>query len=111
MENRKRKIAFSIRLSQEENEFLKTLMDKAGSINRENFIRTLIFEKYVLRVNLNEIKQLLYLQGNISNNINQIAKKLNMGGAANEQDIEYLKKSNETLLKEILNLTKQLKNI
>lgn len=72
-----KKVKFSVRLSQEE----KNILDKKSSslnVSKNKFLKNVLYldEKKIDELNKNLIK-VLKLSRYISNNLNQIAKKLN----------------------------------
>lgn len=76
---------FTIRLSTEEDIILNSRAAKAG-LSRSQYIRSLIYGKtpsikYEIVYNSPEILKIFRNLGNITGNLNQIAKHLNQGGA------------------------------
>ena len=59
---------------------------------------------YLLKVNLPEIRELIRLMKNLTNNVNQIAKKLNEQGSVYETEIDDIRER----LDELWNITNQL---
>ena len=57
---------------------------------------------YVLKLDLPELHQIVRLMGSMSNNINQIARKLHEGGSIYETEIDEIKE-NQNELRTILN--------
>jgi len=107
----KRPHRIEVRLSDHELERLHAHMATASTTNREAFLRQLIADGYVLRVNFKELAELLYLQGNISNNINQIAKKLNQGGLLINSDTQQIVHGYEQLQWQVSRITDMLSQL
>jgi len=80
----------SFRLTDEEYKLLEERIADSGKTNREDFLRHIALNGLIFHVDLEPIRKLLYLQGNISNNINQIAKRANTVGRAYETDVLYV---------------------
>ena len=59
---------------------------------------------YLLKVNLPEIRELIRLMKNLTNNVNQIAKKLNEQGSVYETEIDDIREH----LDELWNIANQL---
>ena len=103
----RRKIRISVRLTEEEHRLLKEKMARIGVTNQEAFLRKMALDGLVIRLDLPELKQMISLLRYTSNNINQIAKRLNESGRAYDTDLaEILEKqdrlwqlANEILLK------------
>ena len=80
---------FTIRLSPIEDELLETLANKS-KLSRADYIRSLIAGKtptikYELVYNSEEILKIFRNLGNITGNLNQIARHLNQGGTFDQE--------------------------
>ena len=64
----------------------------SGMKSRSDFFRKMIFQGYIVQFNEDELKDLLKLARNISNNINQIAVRANSGGGVYADDIAEIRK-------------------
>lgn len=73
---------------------------KSGGISKAQFIRNAIFLTEIVEVDKKTEKRKLFLLNNIANNINQIAKKTNIKGKADEEILDLLNK-NFNLIKDI----------
>lgn len=62
-----------IRLTEAEYEAIERKFRNSGLKSRSEFIRTMIFEGYLILINEDELKKLNQLIYNVANNINQIA--------------------------------------
>lgn len=89
----RRNIRISVRLTEEEHRLLKEKMARIGVTNQEAFLRKMALDGLVIRLDLPELKKMISLLRYTSNNINQIAKRLNESGRAYEIDLaEILEK-------------------
>lgn len=89
----RRSIRISVRLTEEEHRLLKEKMARIGVTNQEAFLRKMALDGLVIRLDLPELKKMISLLRYTSNNINQIAKRLNESGRAYETDLaEILEK-------------------
>ena len=93
----RRNIRISVRLTAEEHQLLKEKMEKIGVTNQEAFIRKMILDGLVIRLELPELKELISLLRYSSNNINQIAKRLNESGRVYQTDLDDIKANQEKL--------------
>ena len=93
----RRNIRISVRLTEEEHQLLKEKMEKIGVTNQEAFIRKMILDGLVIRLELPELKELISLLRYSSNNINQIAKRLNESGRVYQTDLDDIKANQEKL--------------
>lgn len=88
----RRSIRISVRLTEEEQE----KMARIGVTNQEAFLRKMALDGLVIRLDLPELKQMISLLRYTSNNINQIAKRLNESGRAYDTDLaEILEKQKQ----------------
>ena len=93
----RRNIRISVRLTEEEHQLLKEKMGKIGVTNQEAFIRKMVLDGLVIRLELPELKELISLLRYSSNNINQVAKRLNESGRVYRTDLEDIKANQEKL--------------
>ena len=83
----RRNIRISVRLTAEEHRLLKEKMARIGVTNQEAFLRKMALDGLVIKLDLPELKQMISLLRYTSNNINQIAKRLNESGRAYDTDL------------------------
>ena len=92
----RRNIRISVRLTEEEHRLLKEKMARIGVTNQEAFLRKMALDGLVIRLDLPELKKMISLLRYTSNNINQIAKRLNESGRAYDTDLtEILEKQKQ----------------
>ena len=92
----RRNIRISVRLTEEEHRLLKEKMARIGVTNQEAFLRKMALDGLVIRLDLPELKHMISLLRYTSNNINQIAKRLNERGRAYDTDLtEILEKQKQ----------------
>ena len=92
----RRSIRISVRLTEEEHRLLKEKMARIGVTNQEAFLRKMALDGLVIKLELPELKQMISLLRYTSNNINQIAKRLNESGRAYDTDLtEILEKQKQ----------------
>ena len=72
--------------------------------NRAAFIRHLIIYGYVYDIDYSELQEYNTLLSRISNNLNQIAKRINDTGHVYDADVEQVKE----LMKEVWQLQKSM---
>ena len=91
VKNRKRGFEIRVRLSEAERDHLAKKMEYAGASNREEYIRHLIMNGFNVKVDSSEIREYIRLLGNISHNVNQIAKRANETRNIYESDVNDLR--------------------
>ena len=62
-------------------------MELAGIKNQSAFIRRIVLGGLILRLDLPELKSATRLMGCLSNNVNQIARRLHDGGSIYETEV------------------------
>ena len=93
----RRNIRISVRLTEEVHRLLKEKMERIGVTNQEAFLRKMALDGLVIKLDLPELKEMLSLLRYTSNNINQIAKRLNESGRAYETDFADIMEKQEQL--------------
>jgi len=71
----------------EEVEHLKERMAEAGVKNRSAFIRKMALDGYIIKLDTSDIRQMISLLRHSSNNLNQIAKRMNSTNSVYGADI------------------------
>ena len=112
MANRKREIMLRFRVTPEEREWIEERMAQLGTTNMAAYLRKIAIDGYVLKLDLPELKEMVSLLRRSSNNLNQIAKRVNETGRVYDADIECLLDNQEQVwsaANEILTRLAQLK--
>ena len=104
MTNRFRNERLEIKLTTEEKEIFKKKLELSKSKSMGHFIRKCVLEAPIFVIDMNVFRRLQTLIGKNSNNINQIAKRVNSTGIIYREDIEDLKKENDDISKEIIRI-------
>ena len=109
--NREREIPLYVRVSQAEYDLIQGRMAEAGTKNMAAFVRKMALNGYVLHVDLSPVKELVFLQRKCSNNLNQIAARVNTYNTIHQQEIAALQKDYASLWTPLSDLIKQLAGI
>ena len=96
---RKRSKQLKIWVSPEEQEMIRQKMAEFGTDNMGAFVRKLVIDGYIVKLDIPELKEIIRLMGPIGNNINQIARKLNAGGNIYEEDMEEIRTNQDEIYK------------
>ena len=92
-----------IRISPEDKERIRAKMEDAGILNMSAYVRKMALDGICVKLDLQEVRQLIVLLQRCSNNLNQYAKRANETGSVYAADIEDL----QTRLEEIWELSRQ----
>lgn len=84
----KRNHYLKIRVSEEELNAIRKKFQNSGIDTLSGFVRTMIFEGYIVQMDENEIHAIYKLAASIANSINQIALRVNRTGNIYDKDIE-----------------------
>ena len=101
MANRIRNERLEIKLTEEEKALFEEKRKLAKCRNMSHFIRKCVLEKEIYQVDLKPFRALQGLLSNATNNINQIAKRVNSTGIIYKDDINDIKKQIEHFSKEL----------
>lgn len=97
MAKRKREIMLRFRVTPEERELIEKRMAQIGTTNMAAYLRKIAIDGYVLRLDLPELKEMVSLLRRSSNNLNQIAKRVNETSRIYDADIDCLKENQEQI--------------
>ena len=97
MANRKRDIRLRFRVTPEERALIEEKMAQVGTSNMEAYLRKMSIDGYILKLDLPEIKEMISLLRRSSNNLNQIAKRVNQTGRLYGEDMEDILRKQERL--------------
>ena len=73
-------------------------MKLTGIKNREAFLRKMALDGYILSIDLSDLQKMIGLLGNAANNLNQIAKRVNISQSIYKDDIKDLQENYNKLL-------------
>jgi hypothetical protein len=104
MANRYRNERIEIKLTKEEKELFKRKLEIGKSKSMGHFIRKCVLEAPIFVIDMNVFRRLQALIGKNSNNLNQIAKRVNSTGIIYREDIEDLKKEHDAISREIIKI-------
>ena len=92
-----RNVLVNFRVSEEENALMYEKMAAAGMHNKEAYIRKMILDGYVVRIDFSDVRELSKLLRSATNNLNQVAKRANETRSIYESDIKDLQENYEKL--------------
>lgn len=92
-----------VRISTEDKERIRVKMEETGILNMSAYVRKMALDGICVKLDLEEVHQLIVLLQRCSNNLNQYAKRANETGSVYAADIEDL----QSRLEEIWELSRQ----
>ena len=109
--NRIRKVQLNFRVTEREKQLIEERMQEIGTTNREAYLRKIAIDGMLVKLEVPELKEILSLMRYSSNNINQIAHRLNESGRIYEVDIADVQDKHEKLWAMLNNLLEKLNTI
>ena len=109
---RPRNVNLALRVTEDERKQIERKMKDAGMQNLRAFIVKQALEGRVIHVELDSVRDMVHLLSNATNNINQIARRVNGTGSIYAADIDSLRECYESIwgqMKEILHRLSSLK--
>ena len=86
-----------IRLTEAEYEAIERKFRSSGLRSRSEFIRAMIFEGYIVNLDEEKFDKIYKLIGSISNNVNQIAVRVNSTNKIYAEDIVNIKEGQDKI--------------
>lgn len=93
----KREVTIKLRLSETEFAQIHERMAEYGTSNMSAFVRKMAIDGYVVKLDLPELKEMTRLLASYSNNLNQIAKRVNATGNTYHADIVEIQQHQERI--------------
>ena len=106
--NRKRNINIAFRVTEEERELIYEKMKLAGISSVRAYLLKMAIDGYVIQLDLADVRDMVKLLSNATNNLNQIARRVNASGSVYKADIEDLKANYQRLWEKAGGILSQL---
>ena len=90
MANRKRPIQGKLRCTPEERALIDKRMEQVGTMNMAAYLRKMAIDGYVVKLELPELREMVSLLRRSSNNLNQIARRVNSTNRVYNEDIQEI---------------------
>ena len=97
MANREREIQLKFRVTPEERELIEAKMAQLGTQNMAAYLRKMAIDGYVVKLELPELREMVSLLRRSSNNLNQIARRVNSTNRVYNEDIQEILRTQEKL--------------
>ena len=93
----KRDTAILIRMSESELAQIREKMEDYGTSNMSAYIRKMAIDGYIVKLEVPELKEMTRLLSSYSNNLNQIAKRVNTTGNIYSTDFDEIREQQDNL--------------
>lgn len=90
---------------------IEAKMAQLGTSNMAAYLRKIAIDGYVVKLDLPELKEMVTLLRRSSNNLNQIAKRVNETSRIYDTDIECLKENQERIWTAVNGILEKLAEI
>ncbi len=80
-----------IYLTDDEYSALKQNVEKSGLLSMSAYLRKMIFDGYIINIDLSNLSSLEKLLRNMSSNLNQIARRVNLSGNVYSEDLNEIR--------------------
>lgn len=107
----KREAAIVIRVTESELALIKDRMKEYGTSNMSAFIRKMAIDGYIVKLELPELKEMTRLLSSYSNNLNQMAKRVNATGSVYSTDLEEITQNQDGLWLAVEKIIRTLSNL
>lgn len=107
----KRTRSVQVRLTQEEYDFLEQKFKLSGYKSKSEFMRIAFFETLIVKFSTEDMQELLRLVRSISNNVNQIAVRVNSSGKIYAEDIKNIQDGVEKIWQQLRYFQSQLRQV
>ena len=109
--NRIRRIQLNFRVTEQERRLIEDRMQELGTTNREAYLRKIAIDGMIVKLEVQELKEIVSLMRRTSNNVNQIAHRLNETGRIYEVDVTDVHNQQEQLWDMLNNLITKISGI
>ena len=101
----------TVRFTEKEMESVYSKMEQMGIINMSAFVRKMVMEGIIVRLQVDELKEIIRLMRYAGNNLNQLARKANGGGPIYEEEIRDIRGRFEKMTEDLNRLVRELGKI
>ena len=103
-----RTIGLYTKVSPEEKELIEKKMALLGTKNQRAYLRKMALDGYVIHLDMSDVRELIRLLRNVSNNVNQIARRVNETRNLYAEDVEDIRQGYLGVWKQIGKLMEKL---
>ena len=111
IQKRSRNILLNFRVTETERDLIAEKMVTANIRSKEAYLRKMALDGYVVRLDLADIRKMVQLLQNATNNLNQIAKRANETRSVYESDIKDLQKKYDRLWDSADSILRSMANV
>lgn len=102
------KVRIFVKMTPEEKQKIRERMEEAGFKNLSAYVRKMLLNGYIIKLDLSDVKEVLRLLRISSNNLNQYAKRANETGSIYQADVKELQESQKQILAAVGDILERL---
>lgn len=102
------KVRIFVKMTPEEKQKIRKRMEDAGFKNLSAYVRKMLLNGYIIKLDLSDMKEVLRLLRISSNNLNQYAKRANETGSIYLADVKELQESQKEILAAVGDILERL---
>ena len=107
----RRTVQMNFRVSEAEEKLIRAKMEEVGIRSPGAYHRKMALDGYCIRLEIKDIKEVIFLLRNATNNLNHYAKQANTTGAVYKKDMDELKGQLDEIWKVMKEILAQLSQI
>jgi hypothetical protein len=111
MANRKKPINLHFMVDEKERDMIRRRMEQAGIKNMSAYLLKQAIDGHVIQLDLTGVNEMVRLLSNATNNINQIARRVNQTGNIYAADVEELRQRYEQLWEQAGDMMRKLADL
>ena len=108
---RERNTSVTFRVTEREHKMILRRMEQAGIQNMRAFLLKMAIDGHVIQLDLSGVHDMVRLLKNATDNINQIARRVNATGNLTAGDVENLRRRYEDLWEQAGNILRKLSEL
>ena len=97
MAGRNRNIKLEFWVTEQERDMITEKMAQCGTGNMSAYLRKIAIDGYVIKLEIPELKEMVSLLRRSSNNLNQLARRMNETGRVYETDLQDVMENQDKL--------------
>lgn len=102
MPKEKRPLTIKFRVSEQEHRMIQERMEHLGIVSNAAYLRKMALNGYILTFNMPELHKAITFMGSLSNNINQLTKRVNATVTIYQSELDEIQTQQQRLW-ELLN--------
>ena len=111
MAMKRRPIEIKFHVTSEERDLIEKKMEQIGTSCMASYLRKMALDGYVVKLDLPELREMVSLLRRSSNNLNQIAKRVNSTNRLYDADLQEMMQTQEKLWEAVNEILSRLASI